>query len=341
MAKLTYKAAGVDSEAQDDFADSIGRMASGLRTPEVISGIGGFAAAVAPDLTGMKRPLLVSGTDGVGTKLKLAFATGIHDTVGIDLVAMCVNDVLTTGARPLFFLDYFATGRLEKGVALKVIAGIVEGCRRARCALVGGETAELPGFYAEGEYDLAGFSVGVVDEPALITGASCKAGDILLGLPSSGVHSNGFSLVRKVIETQGWSLDHVFPGFDRPLGEALLTPTVLYTDAVSEVTRAVPVKAMAHITGGGLEGNLPRVLPDDVHPLIDRGSIPPNPVFPLIRSGGVDDSEMWAVFNMGVGFVVVISPEHSDAAIAALAKADASPFVLGRLVAGGGDVEWT
>ncbi len=237
MGTLTYKDAGVDADAQDHFADAIGRMVSGSRGPEVVAGIGGFAAAVAPDFTGMTRPLLVSGTDGVGTKLKLAFATGIHNTVGIDLVAMCANDVLTTGARPLFFLDYFGTGRLQPGVALGVIEGIVEGCRQAGCSLVGGETAELPGFYAPGEYDLAGFCVGIVDQPKMLTGAACREGDVLIGLASSGVHSNGFSLVRRVVEARGLSLQRTYEGFDRtvdthimrlrkklgPIGEKVVT----------------------------------------------------------------------------------------------------------------------
>lgn len=341
MGNLTYKAAGVDSEAQDDFAGAIARMTAKVQSPEVLAGVGGFAAAVAPDLTGMKNPVLVSGTDGVGTKLKLAFATGIHNTIGIDLVAMCVNDVLTTGARPLFFLDYFATDRLDKAVALQVIEGIVEGCRQSSCSLVGGETAELPGFYQPGEYDLGGFAVGIVDRPNLLDGSKCRAGDVLIGLPSSGVHSNGFSLVRRVIQERGFSLETVYPGFDRPLGQVLLTPTFIYADAVRALLDKVDVHAMAHITGGGIDGNLPRVLPTDVRPTLHRAAIPTLPIFTFLRDAGIDDDEMWSVFNMGVGYIVAVAPEDVDAAMNALAAIRRSPFVMGRLLAGGGDVEWT
>jgi phosphoribosylformylglycinamidine cyclo-ligase len=345
MGTLTYKDAGVDSNAQDDFASAIGRMVSGHRGPEVIAGIGGFAAAVAPDLTGMTRPLLVSGTDGVGTKLKLAFATGIHDTVGIDLVAMCANDVLTTGARPLFFLDYFGTGRLQPGVALKVVEGIVEGCRQAGCSLVGGETAELPGFYAPGEYDLAGFCVGLVDQPRMLTGALCREGDVLIGLASSGVHSNGFSMVRRVVEARGLSLERTYEGFERPLGQVLLAPTIMYVNAWKAVQGRFDVHAMAHITGGGLGGNLPRVIPAGLHPVVRRASIPTPMIYPFLQGVGgephIDDAEMWSVFNMGVGYVFAIAAGDAEAASAALANAGYSPFVLGRLAAGDGDVEWT
>lgn len=341
MGNLTYKASGVDSEAQDDFAAAIARMTSKVQSPEVLAGVGGFAAAVAPDLTGMTRPVLVSGTDGVGTKLKLAFATGIHNTIGIDLVAMCINDVLTTGARPLFFLDYFATDRLDKAVALQVIEGIVEGCRQSGCSLVGGETAELPGFYQPGEYDLGGFAVGVVDQSKLIDGSRCRPGDVLIGLPSSGVHSNGFSLVRRVLDQRQLSLDTVYEGFDQPLGRVLLTPTIIYADAVRALLGTVNVHAMAHITGGGIDGNLPRVLPADVRPTLHRAAIPTLPIFPFLRAAGIDDNEMWSVFNMGVGFIVAVAPEDVDAAVDALARVGRSPFVVGRLLAGGGDVEWT
>jgi phosphoribosylformylglycinamidine cyclo-ligase len=288
----------------------------------------------------MTRPLLISGTDGVGTKLKLAFATGIHHTVGIDLVAMCVNDVLTTGAKPLFFLDYFATGRLERGVALKVIEGIVEGCRQAGCALVGGETAELPGFYGEGEYDLGGFSVGIVDEPRMLTGAACRAGDVLLGLPSTGVHSNGFSLVRRVLEVRGLDLDRVYQGFDLPLGNVLLTPTRIYVSPILDLLSSVEVHAMAHITGGGIDGNLPRVIPAGLHPAIRRSAIPVPPVFPFLQGRDIDDAEMWAVFNMGAGFILAVPPDAVDPAIVRLRAAGIEPFVMGRLDAGPGEVVW-
>ncbi len=341
MGKLTYKASGVDSEAQDDFTASIARMTAKVQSPEVLAGVGGFAAAVAPDLSGMKNPVLVSGTDGVGTKLKLAFATGIHNTIGIDLVAMCVNDVLTTGARPLFFLDYFATDRLDKAVALQVIEGIVEGCRQSGCSLVGGETAELPGFYQKGEYDLGGFAVGIVDRADLLDGSKCRPGDVLIGLPSSGVHSNGFSLVRRALDERELSLDTVYEGFDRPIGQVLLTPTIIYADAVRALLGTVDVHAMAHITGGGIDGNLPRVLPADVRPTLHRAAIPKMPIFTFLRAAGIDDDEMWSVFNMGVGYIVAVAPGEVDTAMDTLAGVDRSPFVLGRLLAGGGDVEWT
>lgn len=341
MSNLTYKDAGVDVKAGDAFAEAVGRMVRGTHSPEVVSGVGGFAAAVAPDLTGMESPLLISGTDGVGTKLKLAFNTGIHNTVGIDLVAMCVNDVLTTGARPLFFLDYFATGRLEPEDALKVVEGVAEGCRRAGCALVGGETAELPGFYGDGEYDLAGFSVGVVDRPRLVDGGRCGPGDVLIGLPSSGLHSNGFSLVRGVLERRGLDLDRVYAEFDEPLGAVLLEPTTIYVQPVLQLMKDVDIKAMAHITGGGLAANVCRVLPDGVHPEMDRNAIPENPVFGFIQGDEVDGEEMWKVFNMGVGYVLAVDADEAERACGILSGAGADAFVLGRLSGGTGPVRWT
>ena len=341
MPELTYKAAGVDVETGDSFARAVGRMVRRTHSPEVVSGVGGFAAAVAPDMAGMERPLLISGTDGVGTKLKLAFTTGIHDTVGIDLVAMCVNDVLTTGARPIFFLDYLATGHLHPDIALQVVEGITQGCLQAGCALVGGETAELPGFYGKGEYDLAGFAVGLVDQGRMVDGKHCQAGDILLGLPSSGLHSNGFSLVRRVVRDRGLDLDQVHDGFADPLGRTLLTPTAIYVKPVLELLTRTAVKAMAHVTGGGLAGNVSRVLPDDLHPVIDRSSIPENPVFGLIQGEEISDEEMWKVFNMGVGYVLVVEPKDVDEARRCLSEAGIDPFVLGRLDTGPGEVEWT
>lgn len=338
MATLTYKDAGVDTEAQGDFTREIGRMVSSNRSSEVVAGIGGFASAFAPNITGMTRPLLISGTDGVGTKLKLAFATGMHDTVGIDLVAMCVNDVLTTGARPLFFLDYFATGRLEKEVHLRVVRGVVEGCRLAECALVGGETAELPGMYAPGEYDLAGFSVGLVDEPKMITGKSAKPGDVLVGLPSSGVHSNGFSLVRTVLHRQGFDLDRTYEGFDRPLGEVVMTPTRIYVKTILGLIEKVEVKALAHITGGGIVENLPRVLPENCHAVIDRSAIPTLPIFPFIAGAGVESNEMWSVFNMGVGMILVLDSSNVDEVVRVLKAEGENPFIMGQLADGPGEV---
>lgn len=340
MSTLTYKQSGVDVDSQDAFADAIGKMVAKTRSPNVVYGIGGFAAAFAPDIRGMKRPLLVSGTDGVGTKLKLAFATGIHNTVGIDLVAMCVNDVLTTGAKPLFFLDYFATGRLDPDVALKVIEGIHNGCNQAGCDLVGGETAELPGFYEDGEYDLAGFAVGIVDEAHLLTGASCRAGDVLLGLPSTGVHSNGFSLVRRVIEVRGLDLNRVYEGFNSPLGEVLLTPTRIYVKPILELIAHVEVHAMAHITGGGIEGNLPRVIPEGLIAVVRRSSIPVPPIFSFIQGSDIEDAEMWSVFNMGVGFIVVLPVDAVESGISVLSTQGIESFVIGRLESGPGGIVW-
>jgi len=341
MGTLTYRRAGVDQEAQNAFTALVGRMVMGSQPEEVLAGVGGFAAVYAPRLDRLARPLLVSAADGVGTKLRLALLTGIHDTVGIDLVAMCVNDILTTGATPLFFLDYFATARLDTTIGLKVISGIVEGCRQARCALVGGETAEMPGFYPTGLYELAGFAVGLVDEPNLVTGAACEAGDILIGLPSTGAHANGFSLIRRIITRRKLDLDHVYEGFDRPLGEVLLTPTAIYVRPVLELLGQAKVKAMAHITGGAIPGNLPRVLPKSVHPVISKASIPSGPLFAFLKGRDVAEEEMWRVFNMGVGFVLVVAPDMVDGALSSLARSGMSPFVAGHLEAGPGEVQFS
>lgn len=340
MSALTYQSSGVDMQAADAFTHAIARMAARTHTPEVVAGVGGFAAAVAPDVTGMARPLLVSGTDGVGTKLKVAFATGIHHTVGMDLVAMCVNDVLTTGARPLFFLDYFACGRLDRLVADRVIEGVVEGCRQAGCALVGGETAEMPDFYPPGEYDLAGFAVGIVDEARLVDGSRCHPGDVLIGLQSSGLHSNGFSLVRKVLQARGADLAAIYPGLDRPLGEVLLTPTRIYVRSILALLSRVPVRAMAHITGGGIPGNLPRVLPPGLRAVVRESAIPTPPIFPFIQGDDITGDEMKAVFNLGVGFIVVVPPEEADTALSVLADAGEMPFRLGHLEEGREGVVW-
>lgn len=334
MAPLTYKTAGVDIETADKFVANLARKAKVTYSPQVLKGIGPFAAAFAPDLSGMKRPVLVSGADGVGTKLKLAFQTGVHNTVGVDLVAMSVNDVLTTGARPLFFLDYVATGKIDPKVLESVLEGIVEGCLQASCALIGGETAEMPDFYPQGEYDLAGFAVGLVDEDQIVDGSTCEEGDIIIGLPSSGLHSNGFSLVRRIIELRGLDLNRTYQDFDRPLGEVLLTPTRIYVAPVLDLLSRCPLKAMAHITGGGIPGNLPRVLPDGLAAIIERDAIPYNPIFRFIQGRDIEDNEMWRVFNMGVGFIIIVSQSHEAEAIASLTRAGEKPFVLGRLVEG-------
>lgn len=336
MKKIGYKESGVNIESGDDFVEGIKKILGGVQeSKELISGVGGFAALFAPDLSGIEEPVLVSGADGVGTKLKIAFMSGAHDTVGIDLVAMCVNDIVTTGARPLFFLDYFATGRLERERDLAVISGIKKGCDLAGCILVGGETAELPGFYREGEYDLAGFAVGVVDRKNLIDGSEVSHGDVCVGISSSGLHSNGFSLARKVLfEERKLKYDGVYHPFTQPLYEILLVPTHIYARVVRELLRCVKVKAMAHITGGGIEGNLPRVLPDDLGAVIVKSRVKIHEIFNFIKGDLVEEEEMWRVFNMGVGFIVVVSENELEAALGAIRSCGFDASAIGRLEKG-------
>jgi phosphoribosylformylglycinamidine cyclo-ligase len=333
---ITYRQAGVDIDAGDALVERIARLAKPTRIPEVLADVGGFAGLCAVP-GGLREPVLVSGTDGVGTKLKLAFATGIHDTVGIDLVAMCVNDVVTVGARPLFFLDYFATGKLDVDVGEAVVRGIASGCTDAGCALLGGETAELPGMYADGEYDLAGFAVGVVERSRILDGTRAVAGDVVIGVASSGLHSNGFSLARRVLlEKLGHALDAELPELDAPLGRALLTPTRIYARAVAALLAATPdaVRGISHITGGGLPGNVPRVLPDGLGARLDLASFLRPAIFDLIQRGGpVEEDEMRRTFNLGVGLVVIVGREAADAAIAALRSAGETAWVLGELIA--------
>jgi phosphoribosylformylglycinamidine cyclo-ligase len=279
-----------------------------------------------------REPVLVSGTDGVGTKLKLAFQLGRHDTVGIDLVAMSVNDILVQGAEPLFFLDYFACGKLDVAVATEVVKGIARGCELAGCALIGGETAEMPGMYAEGEYDLAGFAVGVVEKGAIVDGRGIAPGDVLLGLASSGAHSNGYSLIRRILERANPDLDADFHG--RPLGDALLEPTRIYVKPLLALMRQLPVKGMAHITGGGLVENVPRVLPETVKAVISRASWPMPPLFRwLQREGNVAEAEMHRVFNCGIGMAVVVAAEHAEVAVRGLSGAGETVFRIGRIEA--------
>jgi phosphoribosylformylglycinamidine cyclo-ligase len=332
---LTYKEAGVDVDAGDELVERIKPLAAATRIAEVVGDVGGFAGlcSVPADI---EDPLLVSGTDGVGTKLKIAFKMGAHDTIGTDLVGMCVNDILTCGARPLFFLDYFATGKLEVGVAETVIGGIAKACKISRCALLGGETAELPGMYAPGEYDLAGFAVGVVARKRLVDGSRVGVGDIALGLPSSGLHANGYSLARSVLlDRMNLSLD------DRPaslggmtVGESLLVPTRLYAPQVRWVLEesGVDVRAMCHVTGSGLPGNLPRVLPAGLGIRIER-SWPRAPIFDLIAlGGGVDDDEMRNTFNLGIGFVFVVAEPDAGRATEGLRALGESPIAIGKVV---------
>jgi phosphoribosylformylglycinamidine cyclo-ligase len=332
---ITYRQAGVDIEAGDALVDRIARLAAPTRTPEVIAGVGGFAGLCGLP-PGLAEPVLVSGTDGVGTKLKVAFATGVHDTVGIDLVAMCVNDVVTVGARPLFFLDYFATGKLDVDVGEAVVRGIAEGCRRAGCALLGGETAELPGMYAPGEYDLAGFAVGVVDRARMLDGTRARAGDAVVGVASSGLHSNGYSLARRVLEEEmKLGVRDRAPGLDATVGEALLVPTKIYAKAVGALLDACgpEVHGLAHITGGGLGGNLPRVLPDGLGARLDLASYARPAIFDVIARGGpVEEDEMRRTFNLGVGLCAVVAREAASRAIAALRAAGEQAWALGEVI---------
>jgi phosphoribosylformylglycinamidine cyclo-ligase len=332
MAGLTYRDAGVDIAAGEQLVERIKPLAQSTRSEHVLGSIGGFAGLCSLP-SDIEDPVLVSGTDGVGTKLKLAFELQRHDTIGIDLVAMCVNDIITVGARPLFFLDYFATSKLDVDQGEAVIKGIAEGCRQAECALLGGETAELPGFYATGEYDLAGFAVGVVSRKRIIDGESVRLGDQVIGVPSSGLHSNGFSLARRVLFEGDTPLsvhDSLESGV--ALGEALLRPTRIYVDA-ARLALDHDVHAMCHITGGGLPENLPRVTPKGLGIQIHTSSWSVDPVFTLIQErGGVADAEMRRTFNMGVGFVMVVNPGRAKGLIDALSAAGEKAFVMGEVV---------
>lgn len=335
---VTYRQAGVDIDLATTLIERIKPLAARTKTPYVLEGIGGFAGLCSLP-KGLEEPILVSGTDGVGTKLKVAFATNKHDTIGRDLVAMCVNDVITTGAMPLFFLDYFATGKLSADVGADVISGIAEGCAQAGCALIGGETAELPGMYADGEYDLAGFSVGVVDRKDLLGPARVTKTDAIIGVASSGLHSNGYSLARRVIETElGLSLNAHSDVLGRSVGEALLEPTRIYARAVSALKASLgaDLHALCHVTGGGLPENLPRVLPDGVAAIID-GARPWAPIFRLIAEGGpVELAEMRRTFNLGIGLVAVVSNAAAQRSIEVLQAAGEDAWHLGHLTAAEG-----
>ncbi len=331
---LSYRDAGVDIEAGERLVDAISPMAKATARAGVMGGLGGFGALFDLKAAGYNDPILVSGTDGVGTKLMLAFETGIHNTVGIDLVAMCANDVLAQGAEPLFFLDYFATGKLEGGIAEAVISGIAEGCRRSGCALVGGETAEMPGMYPPGHYDLAGFVVGAVDRDKVLPRmGDMQPGDVLIGIASSGPHSNGYSLIRRIVEREGLFYGGASPfSNSETLGEALLTPTRLYAPVVMPLIRKGTIKGLAHITGGGITENTPRMCPDDLVPRIDRNAWTPPPVFQWLQDAGqVDLEEMHRTFNMGIGLVLAVSPAEADSVIADLQAAGEDPRVLGEL----------
>ena len=333
---LTYAEAGVDIDAGNALVDRIKPAAAATKRPGVMSGLGGFGALFDLKAAGYDDPILVAATDGVGTKLKIAIDTGLYDTIGIDLVAMCVNDLVCQGAEPLFFLDYFATGKLEVDAAARIIAGIAEGCRLSGCALVGGETAEMPGMYAPGDFDLAGFAVGAMNRGAALP-AGVQAGDVLLGLASDGVHSNGYSLVRRVVERSGLAWDAPAPFTQGSLGAALLAPTRLYVKPALAAIRAGGVHGLAHITGGGLTENLPRVLSEGLGAQIDLGAWSLPPVFKwLAAEGGLAQAEMLKTFNAGIGMVLVVAADRADALAAELAAAGESVHHLGHVVPGAG-----
>ncbi|MEO5656990.1 MAG: phosphoribosylformylglycinamidine cyclo-ligase [Nitrospiria bacterium] len=336
MSNETYRQAGVDIEAGDRVVELIKPLVKSTFRPEVMADLGGFAGLFRLDTARYREPVLVSGTDGVGTKLKIANLVNRHDTIGIDLVAMCVNDILVCGAEPLFFLDYFATGKLEPLRARDVIKGIADGCREAGCALIGGETAEMPSMYAEGDYDLAGFAVGVVERSRLIDGAAIVPGDVVIGLASSGLHSNGYSLVRKLLfETEGLAVDDRIPELDGLLGATLLTPTRIYVRTVLALMREFPLKGMAHITGGGITENLPRVLPDGCSAIIERARWTPAPIFRWLQSRGrIPDDDMYRTFNMGLGLLLVVAAEQADRVRAAAEALGEGATIVGRIAPG-------
>ena len=331
----SYKAAGVDVVAGYESVKLMKPMVESTFIPGVLGSLGGFGGMFAPDFKGMQEPVLVSGTDGVGTKLKLAFLMYKQDTIGIDAVAMCVNDIACCGAQPLFFLDYIAVGKNVPAKVASIVSGIAEGCRQAGCALVGGETAEMPGFYPADEYDVAGFSVGMVDKPKMIDGSRLVPGDVLIGVASSGVHSNGYSLVRKTLGINEKSVSRYMDEFGKTLGEELLTPTRIYVKAIRKLAAAADVKAISHITGGGFYENIPRMLKDGIHADIEKAAAPVPAVFDVIsKAGNIPERDMYNTFNMGVGLVVAVAKGDADKALAALAEAGEKAYIIGQASAG-------
>lgn len=329
---MTYRDAGVDIDAGDELVERIKPLVARVRRPEVLAGIGGFGALVELP-AGYRRPVLVSGTDGVGTKLRLAIDAARHDTIGIDLVAMCANDIAVLGAEPLFFLDYYATGKLRVDVAEAVVRGIVEGCAQAGAALVGGETAEMPGIYYGEDYDLAGFCVGVVEKDAIIDGSKVRAGDAVIGLASSGPHSNGYSLIRKLIALSGAGSDTQLDG--KPLLDRLLAPTRIYVKPLLALARQLEVHGLAHITGGGLTDNIPRVLPDGLEAVLERRRWHRDPVFDWLQQvGHIEATEMYRTFNCGIGMIAVVPQEQAAQAVALLAANGESPQIIGEIRSG-------
>ena len=331
-----YKAAGVDVTAGYQAVELMKKHVSRTTTSGVLDSIGGFGGLFAPDMTGMKKPVLVSGTDGVGTKLKLAMLLDKHDTVGIDCVAMCVNDVVCAGAQPLFFLDYIACGKNNPEKIAEIVKGVADGCVESGCALIGGETAEMPGFYPEDEYDLAGFTVGIVDEEKILDKNNVKAGDVIIGLASSGVHSNGFSLVRKVFDIDaGTTLKDYADVLGKPLGETLLTPTRLYVKPVLHVLKEVNIKSIAHITGGGFYENLPRAYNEILNARITKGSWPILPIFNLLQEkGNIPEHDMFNTFNMGIGMAMIVSPEDVEKTISILKESGVDAYQIGVMEEG-------
>ena len=331
----SYKAAGVDITAGYRAVELMRAHVARTEIPGCLSGIGGFGGLFEMDLTGMQKPVLVSGTDGVGTKLKLAFLMDKHDTVGIDCVAMCVNDIICAGAKPLVFLDYIAVGRNYPEKVASIVAGVAEGCVQAGCALVGGETAEMPGFYPEDEYDLAGFAVGAVDKSKILDMNTVQAGDAIIGLASSGVHSNGFSLVRKVFDLEHADLGAYADRLGKPLGEVLLTPTKIYVKPILQLLSKVQVKSISHITGGGFYENIPRAIPDGFDAVIDRQAVEVLPIFRLIQEvGGISERDMFNTFNMGVGMCVIVPREQAAQAVEILRACGEQARVIGEVQAG-------
>ena len=337
----TYKDAGVDIDAGNRFVQMIKPLVKATTRPEVLTDIGGFGGLFSLNADKYKKPTLVASTDGVGTKLKLAFMTDKHDTVGIDLVAMCVNDIIVQGAEPLFFLDYLATGKLSPEKATEIVKGISEGCVQAGCALIGGETAEMPGMYGDGEYDLAGFTVGVVDNDRIIDGSTITVGDKVIGIASTGLHSNGFSLARKVFfERMGLTVDSLLPELKQPLGLELLTPTRIYVKTILNLLRDFQIKGMAHITGGGLTENLPRVLPRQCQAVIEKASWPKPVIFELLRQGGeIEEAEMYRTFNYGIGMALVVPAKEADDVMVRLSGLKEQAFLIGEIAKCGAEDE--
>ena len=336
----SYKAAGVDITAGYRAVELMKKHVQRTERPGVLGGLGGFGGLFLPNLAGMKEPVLVSGTDGVGTKLKIAFLMDKHDTVGIDCVAMCVNDIVCSGAEPLFFLDYIACGKNVPERIAEIVAGVAEGCVQAGAALIGGETAEMPGFYPEDEYDLAGFAVGIVDKARILDSSAMREGDALIALPSSGVHSNGFSLVRRVFGVEGGALERYEPELGRTLGEALLEPTRIYVKPVLALLRSARVSAISHITGGGFYENVPRALAPGFTARIEKAKLKTPPLFSLIaRAGEIPERDMYNTFNMGVGMLAAVAAEDADAAVRCLRENGVEAYVCGEVARGEGGVE--